>query len=342
MAIVTDSEAAIALNLPNCNPDALLLMIKPLIEQEISGYLRYSVEKDSKTEYYPINISRRILSPEFTRNLGSSFSVDSRNGFALLTDMSNIYGDILILQNSPVWNDATIEVREDFSARAGQAPAGQGSAGTGTLTATNGSTAITGSGTAFDTELVIPSAILIGSVSYHVESVTDSTNLVLKHPFLGTTVAGSSFFIGTIPFGDTTILKPGADYWLDVKNDSSQMSSSGILFRIGSNWPITPGSVKVTYNSGFAAAQLNGTNTDDVRAAGIKMATLESIVYNYKQMNLNKRSGLAGFTAGPITSETLGPYSYSTSAGSTYNFNLDLPRSVKARLQKFRSYKGIF
>jgi hypothetical protein len=83
---------------------------------------------------------------------------------------------------------------------------------TGTVTATNGSTAIVGSGTAFTTGS--PHNVRAGAVMYitdgagtvhehYVASVTDGTNLVLATKYRGTTAAGLSY-VAKNPLADTT------------------------------------------------------------------------------------------------------------------------------------------
>ena len=61
---------------------------------------------------------------------------------------------------------------------------------TGTLTVTNGSSAVTGSGTLFSSELAVDRTIYINSTSYRVLSIADNTHLTLTANYGGTTSSG--------------------------------------------------------------------------------------------------------------------------------------------------------
>jgi len=58
---------------------------------------------------------------------------------------------------------------------------------TGTLTATNGSTTVSGSGTSFTTQVAFGDYLTLSGVPYKVASVTNNTTLVLSSNFTGTT-----------------------------------------------------------------------------------------------------------------------------------------------------------
>ena len=257
MAIVTAAECAIALGIDAS--DTTLLLVMAGAEHAVVNFLRYDPLKTSNTEYYPINTERAVNSENVAY-------VDSVNGRANIYMGGGISGDILSLRNKPVWNDNTLEVREEFGAYAGQ-------------------------------------------------------------------TAGS--------FGASTVLVKGIDYWLDI-DAADGVSLSGILYRIGGNWPTEPGSVKVIYNGGYSTSDLAGTT--DRKVSDIKLAVIQSVVWNYKQVVLNAKQGLAGIVAGPITSEKIGPYSYKIGGGLTanpYNFTDSLPSSARNLLQPHRSYAGM-
>lgn len=80
---------------------------------------------------------------------------------------------------------------------------------TGTVSATNGSTTITGAGTTFKEWMEQQGWIRISSSDtdaangnnewYEIESVTNGTTLVLKNEYTGANVAGGAFTIGQVP-----------------------------------------------------------------------------------------------------------------------------------------------
>ncbi len=72
----------------------------------------------------------------------------------------------------------------------------------GTVSVTNGSTAVTGSGTNFATAGVQPNAFIeIGSAWYRVASVGSNTSLTLTTPYSGSTASGLSVFTRNLPVG---------------------------------------------------------------------------------------------------------------------------------------------
>lgn len=76
---------------------------------------------------------------------------------------------------------------------------------TGTITVTNGSASVTGSGTLFATNFVGANDILVvGGAMYVVKSVTSDTALTLTQPYAGTTASGKSYDIVHLT-GETVI-----------------------------------------------------------------------------------------------------------------------------------------
>ncbi len=67
---------------------------------------------------------------------------------------------------------------------------------TGTLQATNGSTAIVGSGTSFTKLFKANRSVILDNTAYAVASVTDDTHLTLVSPYGGTTGSGKTFETG--------------------------------------------------------------------------------------------------------------------------------------------------
>lgn len=76
---------------------------------------------------------------------------------------------------------------------------------TGTITVTNGSASVTGSGTLFATNFVGANDILVvDGAMYVVKSVTSDTALTLTQPYAGTTASGKSYDIVHLT-GETVI-----------------------------------------------------------------------------------------------------------------------------------------
>ena len=70
---------------------------------------------------------------------------------------------------------------------------------TGTLTATNGSATVTGSGTSFLSQLTFGDSISLGGVSYTVQSVASNTSLTLSSNYSGTTSSSLTSVAGYRP-----------------------------------------------------------------------------------------------------------------------------------------------
>lgn len=132
-------------------------------------------------------------------------------------------------------------------------------------------------------------------------------------------------------WGSDTILTAGEDFYLDM--DYEGISHTGLLFRIG-QWPTEPRSVKVTYYGGYSATQMGAD-----AAGAIKLAAIETVVAAFKRAKDRQNS------AGPKTSETIGVYSYSTSAqlaADANGVNHDIPYSAMMRLSPYRNFGRLF
>ena len=91
---------------------------------------------------------------------------------------------------------------------------------TGTITATNGSAAIVGSGTTF-TAAMVGRYIKVNADNYWYEiaGFTDTTHVTLRKKFQGTTAAAAAFTIGEMPvlpevYHDLPAYKGAAEYWM--------------------------------------------------------------------------------------------------------------------------------
>lgn len=111
-------------------------------------------------------------------------------------------------------------------------------------------------------------------------------------------------------FGSTTIKQSGVDYFPNytvVDSSGVSICVDGIVRSFGL-WPSLAGSVKVTYLAGYTANELLGNDTlldaSPIRESVIDEATRRVL----KKFSRRKRS--AGWV-GPLTSESLGDYSYS-------------------------------
>ncbi|MBV9070115.1 MAG: hypothetical protein JO093_07655 [Acidobacteria bacterium] len=123
--------------------------------------------------------------------------------------------------------------------------------GTGTVSATNGSTAIVGTGTTFTT-LQNGDTISISGTTYTVNTVTDNTHLNLTANFTGTTGAGLAYKIPTTTASDGSYLFSGI-------SPATGVETYFVVARTPAGYTLTtptPGSPNVTfkYTSVFGGA----------------------------------------------------------------------------------------
>lgn len=111
----------------------------------------------------------------------------------------------------------------------------------------------------------------------------------------------------------------GEDFWAnwDSLDDSgASLCRDGILRSYGM-WPTTPGSIKLTYTSGWTLDELHGQETL-VDASQLLDATLGEAVNRAKRVFVNEKTGGGSFTTGPLAKEKLGSdYEYEVAGATT-------------------------
>jgi hypothetical protein len=143
-------------------------------------------------------------------------------------------------------------------------------------------------------------------------------------------------------FANETLKVEGQDFWPNyesVDSDSNSLCMSGIFRSIGL-WPTESGSVKVTYTGGYSAAELHGQDSI-IDAAPILDTVIEEAVRRFQKAFIDRKHAMAGITAGPFTSETLGDYKYtvdSATASRLFGSAVDLTSSSKEKLADFVNY----
>lgn len=117
-------------------------------------------------------------------------------------------------------------------------------------------------------------------------------------------------------FASDTLKTEGEDYWprYDIQDSAGNLlCRDGIILSTG-RWPTTPGSVKITYVAGYSASEFTGLGYI-VDATPIYEAVINEAARRAKQAFLFAKNSSAtsgsGWTAGSISGERLGDYSYS-------------------------------
>ena len=141
---------------------------------------------------------------------------------------------------------------------------------------------------------------------------------VRSHPAIDLRIEyDGRFGTKTGSFAIETLKVEGTDFWPQYDSvDSSgyRVCNDGIIRSLG-RWPTEPGSVKIIYTAGYTAAELEGQDAI-IDASPIMDATVEEALRRAKKvLTLWRKSSRVGHSAGVVTSENLGEYSYSLSTG---------------------------
>ncbi len=143
-------------------------------------------------------------------------------------------------------------------------------------------------------------------------------------------------------FGASTEKTEGDEFWPNydgVDSSGNSFCSDGIIRNQGS-WPTVPGSVKVIYVAGYTQEEFHGQDPN-IDASPILETVISEAVRRMKRFFGWKKQTAAGHVAGPITSESLGDYSYSVDAAAMERIlggKWDLLGESKERLTEFINY----
>lgn len=139
-------------------------------------------------------------------------------------------------------------------------------------------------------------------------------------------------------FGDDTKKTVGEDWFL--KLTQTGISEEGVLYaHVG--WPTEPGSIKVTYTSGYTADEFSGRATTRINAVGIKTAYILTLAKLARTFKALAQRANGSFPAGPLSSESLGEYSYAVdgaAAAAMTGMLVSISPEAGSYLQAFRNY----
>ena len=142
-------------------------------------------------------------------------------------------------------------------------------------------------------------------------------------------------------FGSETAKTEGTDFWPNydsLDSDGNKVCTDGIL-RSEGLWPATAGSVKIVYTAGYTQAELRGAESV-LDASPIWEAVLDEAVRRFTKAKQRMTRGRAGFT-GPLTSESLGDYSYSADSAMLTRLvggGMDVLPETEQKLSSFINY----
>ena len=129
-----------------------------------------------------------------------------------------------------------------------------------------------------------------------------------------------------------SVLTEGTHYYMRVEEriNSTDLNKTGHLLRRSGNWPSRAGTVKVTYNAGFTAAELDSEYSD------IKLTIIEEVAFRFKKSKTMQGTE-GGF--GPLKSFSIGgevSYSFDTTSDAAKTGQSGLLRESERRLFKYR------
>lgn len=143
-------------------------------------------------------------------------------------------------------------------------------------------------------------------------------------------------------FADETLQVEGTDYWPNnglVDSGGNDVCRDGIIRSVG-RWPVEPGSVKLVYVAGYSLAELHGQD-EVLDASSIVEAIVDEAVRRVRKALVWKKSAGVGFTAGPLSGEKLGDYSYTTDnamASRMFGGLWELLPETVAKLESYVNY----
>lgn len=115
-------------------------------------------------------------------------------------------------------------------------------------------------------------------------------------------------------FGAETAWTEGVDFWPTY--EASGVCKSGLI-QASTSWPVSAGSVRITYTAGLTAAELSGNTTNRiVDGSGISEAVKLTAVKGMETYMTRRKKTRLGWIPGALASETLGSYSYSTDSAA--------------------------
>lgn len=104
----------------------------------------------------------------------------------------------------------------------------------------------------------------------------------------------------------------GTDYWPNYNttdSDGNKICTDGII-RSEGRWPVRPGSILVVYTAGYTDKEFRGQVTGLDATPILEVVIDESVRKFHSIWNFQRKRAGAGF-AGPLSSESMGDYSYS-------------------------------
>ncbi len=129
-----------------------------------------------------------------------------------------------------------------------------------------------------------------------------------------------------------SVLTEGTDYYMRVEEriGSTDLNKTGHLLRRSGNWPSRAGTVKVTYNAGFTATELDSDYSD------IKMTIIEEVAFRFKKAKTMSGTEV-GF--GPLKSYSIGgqvAVAFDTSSDASKTGRSGMLRESERRLFKYK------
>ena len=142
------------------------------------------------------------------------------------------------------------------------------------------------------------------------------------------------FGIESGDFPASTALTEGTDFYMRVEESigspATDLNKTGHLIRRSGNWPSRAGTVKVTYNAGFTATELDSDYSD------IKLTIIKEVAFRFKESKTMQGTEV-GF--GPVRSFSVGgqvAVAFDTTSDATKTGQSGMLRESERRLFKYK------
>jgi uncharacterized protein (TIGR02597 family) len=204
--------------------------------------------------------------------------------------IGTIAGNTITLSNSPGWTPNQFVYAAGVQSNTYYAIIGPNPAAlTGTLTMTNGSTAVTGDGTAFTAQVAAGDEFLVNGLAYNVTAILSDTSLTLSDAYTGASATG-------LTAADDHSPKEGCFYTVtangtntltvDLNGDSLSTVVPGTLVSLIAYWTLGTAFPASLANASFVPPASPGSGSlqtqvllPDLTDAGINLAPAASYFY---------------------------------------------------------------
>jgi hypothetical protein len=176
----------------------------------------------------------------------------------------------------------------------------------GTVAVTNGSAAVTGTGTAFTTQLSAGRGVLINLVEYTVLSITDNTHMTLSVNYAGTSASGLSMFTGALLQGTVNVTNGSATVTGNGTNFTGELAAGRLISINSVDYTVLSiaSDTSLTLTTTYAGITLSGLTATSGLAPGGSCTVTATVKTNAAGVFTNISDNILSTEAGTNTTST--------------------------------------